>query len=238
MAHMLEERGLPTTVLALVLPQVENTRPPRALMVPFMLGRPLGEPGDSDFQRRVLLQALRLLERTDGPVILEHFPDDNPSHFDREGWEPSATVPMPGVYDDADAWESAFRDELELVLPAWERFEARFGRTTVGLSGQSLQDWPEFATAFLRGELPTVAMHDTPALALRFLCDDIKAMYGEAAQADGPAPSAGQIDRWFWRETVAGQLLIALRSKALESENNALKTVGGRFFVPVPYLPG
>jgi hypothetical protein len=40
MAHMLEERGLPTTVLALVLPQVEKTRPPRALMLPFMLGRP------------------------------------------------------------------------------------------------------------------------------------------------------------------------------------------------------
>ena len=234
---MLEERGLPTTVLALVLPQVENTRPPRALMVPFMLGRPLGEPNDSDFQRRVLLQALRLLERTDGPVILEHFPDDNPSHVDRSGWEPSVKVPAPRAFDDAEAWESAFRDELELVLPAWERFEARFGRSTVGLSGQSLQDWPEFATAFLRGELPTVAMHDTPALALRFLCDDIKAMYGEAAQADGPAPSAGQIDRWFWRETVAGQLLIALRSKAMESPNNALKTVGGRFFVPVPYLP-
>ena len=234
---MLEERGLPTTVLALVLPQVENTRPPRALMVPFMLGRPLGEPNDSDFQRRVLLQALRLLERTDGPVILEHFPDDNPSHVDRSGWEPSVKVPAPRAFDDAEAWESAFRDELELVLPAWERFEARFGRSTVGLSGQSLQDWPEFATAFLRGELPTVAMHDTPALALRFLCDDIKAMYGEAAQADGPAPSAGQIDRWFWRETVAGQLLIALRSKAMDSPNNALKTVGGRFFVPVPFLP-
>ena len=238
MAHMLEERGFPTTVLALVLPQVEKTRPPRALMVPFTLGRPLGEPGDSDFQRRVLMQALRLLERTDGPVILEHFAEDAPSQSDRPGWMPSVKVPVPGAYADADAWEAAFRDELELVLPAWERFEARFGRSTVGLAGQPLQDWPEFATAFLKGELPTVSSHDTAALALRFLCDDIKAMYGEAAQADGPSPSAGQIDRWFWRETVAGQLLIALRSAAMASENNALKTVGGRFFVPVPYLPG
>jgi hypothetical protein len=32
-------------------------------------------------------------------------------------------------------------------------------------------------------------------------------------------------------------LLIALRSMALESENNALKTVGGRSFVPVQFLP-
>ena len=237
MALMLEERGLPTTVLALVLPQVVNTRPPRALMTPFLLGRPLGEPNDSDFQRRVLLQALRLLERTDGPVILEHFPDDNPSHVDRLHWQPSVTVSPPTGYGDAAAWEDAFRDEIEQVIPAWERFEARFGRSTVGLSGQSIQDWPEFATAFLRGDLPSVPQHSTPALALRFLCDDIKAMYGEAVQADGPAPSAGQIDRWFWRETVAGQLLIALRTAALASENNALKTVGGRFFVPAPYVP-
>jgi hypothetical protein len=32
--------------------------------------------------------------------------------------------------------------------------------------------------------------------------------------------------------------LIALRSMAMQSENNALKTVGGRFFVPAPFLPG
>ena len=83
MAHMLEERGLATTVIASVLPQVEKTRPPRAMFVPFMLGRPLGEPNDPAFQRRVLLQALGLLERSDGPVILEQFPDDNPGWFDR-----------------------------------------------------------------------------------------------------------------------------------------------------------
>jgi hypothetical protein len=74
MAHMLEERGLPTTVLALALPQVEKTRPPRAVMTPFMLGRPFGEPNDPAIQRRVLLQALNLLERTDGPSSWSIFP--------------------------------------------------------------------------------------------------------------------------------------------------------------------
>jgi hypothetical protein len=234
---MLEERGLPTTVLALVLPQVEKTRPPRALMLPFMLGRPLGEPNDAPFQRRVLLQALRLLERTDGPVLLEHFPDDNPSWFDRPDWVPAVALPMPVALQGAAAWEAAFRTELVSVMAVWERFKSRFGRTTVGLAGQPPEAWPAFATAFLDGALPKVAAHDTPALALRFLADDLKALYGEAVQADGPPPSARQIDSWFWRQTVAGQLLIALRGISLGSENNALKTVGGRFFVPVPYLP-
>jgi hypothetical protein len=264
---MLEERGLATVVIALVLPHVEKTRPPRALMTPFMLGRPLGEPNDAAFQTRILMQALNLLTRTDGPVLLEHFGEDNPSWFDRPGWQaapvlpaaltatltaaltptlPAALTPAlpsaPNSNDvhrlsDASAWEAAFRAELTLVLPAWERFKARFGRTTVGLAGQGVADWPSFATSFLTGALPTVAAHETPALSLRFLVDDIKALYGEAAQADGGAPSARQIDTWFWRNTVAARLLLALRAVAMDSPNNALKTVGGRFFVPVPYLP-
>ena len=251
LAHLLEERGLPTTVLALVLPQVENTRPPRALFLPFLLGRPLGEPNDPAFQRRVLLQALRLLERTDGKVILEHFAHDPPSWFDRTDWQPAVRLERPASPTNAPAsptnapasptnaaeWEAAFRLELALVLPAWERFKARFGRTTIGLAGQDPNAWPAFAASFLNGELPVAPLHDTPALALRFLADDIKALYGEAVQADGEPPSARQIDAWFWRETTAGQLLLALRAMAMESPNKALKTVGGRFFVPAPYVP-
>jgi hypothetical protein len=237
MAHMLEERGLATTVLALVLPQVEKTRPPRAVMTPFMLGRPLGEPNDPAFQRRVLMQALCLLERTDGPVILEHFPDDNPSWFDRADWSPAVALPVPVKPVTSREWEAALRSELALVFPAWERFKARFGRTTVGLSGQPPDGWPAFTTAFLDGGLPTVSGHATPALALRFLSDDLKALYSEAVQADGGPPSARQIDGWFWGQTIAGQLLIALRAAAMQSENTALKTVGGRFFVPGPFVP-
>ena len=237
MAHMLEERGLATTVLALVLPQVEKTRPPRAVMTPFMLGRPLGEPNEPAFQRRVLMQALNLLERTDGPVILEHFPDDNPSWSDRPDWVPSVSVTPSGRPTNPPAWEAALRAELTQVLPAWDRFKTRFGRTTVGLSGQAPEAWPAFTAAFLDGGLPTVSAHDTAALALRFLADDLKALYSEAVQADGATPSARQIGAWFWRETTAGHLLIALRQAAMQSDNNALKTVGGRFFVPGPFVP-
>jgi hypothetical protein len=234
---MLEERGLPTTVIGLVLPHLEKIRPPRALMVPFMLGRPLGEPNDVAFQRRVLLQALNLLVNKDGPVVLEHFLEDNPSAFDRPQWRPSVALAKPDSAIDSKAFERAFRAELALVLPAWERFKLRFSRSTVGLSGQEVDAWPSFMTAVLEGGLPTVPRYETTALALRFLADDLKALYGEAVQADAGPPSARQIDAWFWSETVAGQLLLALRSKSLVSENNALKTVGGRFFVPTPYLP-
>jgi hypothetical protein len=232
---MLEARGTPTTTIGLVRSHMEQTRPPRGLWVPFQLGRPLGEPEDAASQRRVLLQALGLLEREDGPVILEDFPDDPPNWTDTAGWVPPI-LPAPPVPTDPAGWAEAFASELASLEPAWTAARARYGRTTVSLSAQEPSEWPGFAARVLAGELPTVAAHATTALAVRFLCDDVKAMYGEAAQAVGAAPSSWQIDTWFWRGTLGGRLLIELRSAAMQSENNALKTVGGRFFVPGQWL--
>jgi hypothetical protein len=234
---MLEERGFSTVAIASVRAQAENTRPPRALWTTSQLGRPLGEPGNPAFQRRVLMTALSLLERTDGPVILEDFTEDPPGWKDTPGWQAPRLREVPDAPETPDAWAAAFGAELSALQPLWQIAQARFGRTTVGLGFQAPVAWPRFATRFLAGELPTVPELVTPALALRMLCDDIKTFYGEAAQAEGPAPSAHQIDEWFWRQTVAGRLLIALRTVALASENNALKTVGGRFFVPAYWLP-
>ncbi|HEX2940724.1 MAG TPA: hypothetical protein VHO91_06725 [Rhodopila sp.] len=236
LAHLLEEQGFSTVAIAGSRTQAVKTRPPRALWTTAQLGRPLGEPADPAHQRRVLMAALGLLECSDGPVILEDFLEDPPSWADNHEWQPPA-VPAWQPGQTPDQWRASFQAELSAMMPAWQRAQARFGRSSVGLSFQPPADWAAFATRFLAGELPAVPQLDTPALALRFLCDDIKALYGEAAQADGPTPSARQIDGWFWRQTVAGALLIALRTAAIQSENNALKTVGGRFFVPVPWLP-
>jgi hypothetical protein len=234
---MLEERGFSTVAIASVRAQAEKTRPPRALWTTSQLGRPLGEPGDVSFQRRVLLAALGLLERTDGPIILEDFNEDPPGWRDTPDWLAPPLADVIGPLETPDTWAAAFDTELSALLPRWQTAQARFARTTVGLSFQYPTAWPEFTARFLAGELPAVPELDTPALALRMLCDDIKALYGEVAQAEGPAPSAHQIDTWFWRQTVAGRLLIALRDVAMASENNALKTVGGRFFVPAYWLP-
>ncbi len=233
---MLESRGVPCVAIGAVRVQMEKTQPPRGLFVPFQLGRPLGEPEDVPFQRRVLLQALGLLERTDGPVILEDFPDDPPGWQDAPGWVPPM-LPSLVTPSDPAGWRDGFAAELSALQAAWEQARGRFGRGTVGLSSVAPAEWPSLAAAFVGSELPHVAGHATPALALRFLCDDIKAFYGEAGQAVGPAPASRQLDAWFWRETLAGRLLIALRAMAMASDNNAMKTVGGRFFVPVPWLP-
>ena len=234
---MLETRGVPSVAIGAVRVQMERTQPPRGLFVPFQLGRPLGEPMDARFQRRVLRQALGLLERTGGPVILEDFPDDPPGWLDTPDWVPPA-VPVVSSPDSAEGWRIAFTAELALLRPVWMRAQARFGRSTAALSGVLPDAWPTLAAQFLAGGTPSVAAHDTSALALRFMCDDVKAFYGEAAQADGTAPASRQLDAWFWRQTLAGRLLIALRAVAMASENNAVRTVAGRFLVPAPWLPG
>jgi len=225
LAHKLEERGFSTVAIASVRVQAEKTRPPRALWTSTMLGRPVGEPGDAPFQLRIVRAALALLQRTDGPVILEDFRDDPPGWPDNPNWVAPTTTPS-----------DTFANELTALLPRWRAAQAQFGRTSVGLSFQTPAAWPAFAKSILAGALPTIPPLDTTALAVRFLCDDIKALYGEAAQATGPAPSARQVDTWFWRQTAAGELLQALRRTAMASENNALKTVGGRFFVPTPWV--
>ena len=44
-------------------------KPPRALAVPFELGRPFGAPNEAELQRKVLYHCLELLERDSGPVL-------------------------------------------------------------------------------------------------------------------------------------------------------------------------
>ena len=245
LASRIEARGIATTTIGLVRSHMEQSRPPRGLWVPFQLGRPLGEPEDKAFQRRVLIQALRMLERTDGaPVILEDFPDDPPSWRDRGGWQPAIVLSRrtrPAATD-ATAWAEALGGELVEVLPAWEKSKARFGRTMVGLYGLSPQAWPPFAAQFLTGEIPVSPVaHLTPALAVRHIADDLKALYTEAIQAEGAQPSSRQINAWFWgsgpgKGTIAADFLRALRTAALTSSDNGFKAFGGRFLVPGPYV--
>jgi hypothetical protein len=238
LAKHLELRGIPTTAIGLVRLHMDKIGPPRGLWTPFQLGRPLGEPGDKAFQRRVLMQALSLLERKNGYRILEEFPDDPPGWTDLPGWRPPFQLPPPPAMSTSADFRKAVETEIAALAPYWADAQTRFGRTTVGNSQQPPGAWPEFTAAFLDGELPEgpTPLLEKPALALRFAVDDIKAYYNESAMSDGKTPTSRQVYDWFWYETAAGDLLRALRLKGMESDNNALKTVSGRFFVPVPWV--
>ena len=117
LAHFFEEEGLATTQISLVREHTEAIKPPRALWVPFILGRPLGTPGDTAFQRNVLLATLRLLELPAGPV-LQDYPHDaphaaDPAALDTEGF--ACPVNFAGTRSDGDLAAALQREIAELA---------------------------------------------------------------------------------------------------------------------------
>jgi len=232
LAHYLEEEYIPSVAIALIRPQAERTRPPRALWVPFELGRPVGPPNDPAFQKRVLRAALGLLERTDGPVLLADFPDDDPREQPDPGWRPpiSAAAPVP---TDGVPLADALLAELRALAPAYARSCTERLRSTVGLSGLSPAECGEYVAAWLRGERPASPTEDmSPILCLRFAIDDLKAYALEAAIGGGSHPSSQQLGDWLWNDSAVGAATRTLRAAFMASDDERAKLIGTMFLVP------
>ena len=127
LGHYIEEEGIATVAIALVRPQAERTRPPRALWVPFELGRPFGPPSDPAFQKQVILAALRLLEAEAGPVLLADFPEDDPREAPDPRWRPPI-----GATGSGEPLADALIAEAAALAGPYARSCAERGRTTVG----------------------------------------------------------------------------------------------------------
>lgn len=236
LAHYLEEEGIPTVAISLIRPQTENTKPPRALWVPFELGRPFGPPNDPAFQKRVILAALRLLEREGGPVIIEDFPDDDPRAQPDPAWHPPH-LPAAPADGSAETLAARLEAEIPLLRSAHERWVAQHGRTTVGVSGLSMADCGRYIADWLRGKAPPSPREGFSApLMLRFAVDEVKAYYLEAGAVGARKPSSRQLGAWFWNETAAGAAIHALREALLESEDERLKLIAGNFMVPAAHV--
>ena len=232
LAHYLEEEGIPTVAISLIRPQTEKTKPPRALWVPFELGRPFGPPSNAAFQKRVNLAALRLLERERGPVIIEDFPEDDPRERPDPTWRPPFAKPdLDGA--SAARLAVALEDESERVEAAFRRAAKQRERTIVGLSGLSIAEAGRYMAGWLRGQTPQSPNAEMSApLTLRFAVDDLKAAYIEVALFGSAKPSSRQLGDWLWNDTAAGTAIFALRSIYLTSEDERLKAIAGLFLVP------
>jgi fermentation-respiration switch protein FrsA (DUF1100 family) len=237
LGHYLEEEGVPTVAISLIRPQTENTKPPRALWVPFELGRPFGPPSDAAFQKRVILAALRLLERERSPVIIEDFPEDDPRERPDPAWRPPFTKPdLDGA--SATGLALALEDESERVEAAFRRAAKERGRTIVGLSGLSVGKAGRYMAGWLRGQTPESPSAEMSApLTLRFAVDDLKAAYIEVAISGSAKPSSKQLGDWLWNDTAAGAAIFALRSMYLTSDDERLKAIAGLFLVPGVRVP-
>jgi hypothetical protein len=234
LAHYLESEGLATTQISLIREHTEIIKPPRALWVPFELGRPLGVPDDPAFQTRVLLSALRLLEATSGPVLRD-FNEDAPSG-DTHAASLSCPIDFetPSDLDEGEILLYAFEQEV-LQLRNWYDTSVKTrGRTTTGTTGLEPEAVAEFISAFVRGESPDAPVKDVPyGFALKMAADDLKAYYIESviSQPGQPTDSNSLAD-WFWNETRAAKVLHTVREICINSGDDELKRFGGSLLVP------
>jgi hypothetical protein len=234
LAHYLEAEGVPAVAISLIRLHTEKVRPPRALWVPFELGRPLGAPNDPTFQTRVIVAALGLLETASGPVVLEDFAEGDPTAVDVPGWRPpfDLTSGMPDLAD-GTALDRALRQEVLAIAPFHERFVAANGRTTIGLSGLTIDQCAAHLATSISGTPPDSRDPAvSPVQALRWVVDDLKAYYLEAMAADGAIPSSRQMQTWFWDHTLAARLIFALRQQLLASDDKRSQAVGRMNLVP------
>ncbi len=232
LGHYLEEENIASVAIALIRPQAENTKPPRALWVPFELGRPFGPPSDPAFQKRVMMAALRLLERESGPVLIEDFVDDDPRAQPDPAWNPPF-IPATVAGGSADSLAARLEAEILLLRGAYDRWLAQHGRSTVGLSGLPMGECARYVADWLRGKAPPSPRDGFSApLILRFAVDDVKAYCLEAAGAGAAKPSSRQLGDWFWNETATGDAIHALREMLQAHEDDRLRLIVANFMVP------
>jgi len=237
LAHYLEEEGIPTTQIALIRKHAEEIKPPRALAVPFELGRPLGAPNELEFQRRVLRECLELLNAESGPVLAD-FPNTAPGDEPgQEGWTCPVNFAAPvDDISDQDLIRQSLEQEIALLRPWYEESkQTRNGRTNFGISGQT----PEEIAAYLaevviaREDAKSPIAGTPPHLAFKHMADDIRYYYMEAAIArpDGQATDL-EIGNWLWGETTLGKVLVTIRDWAMETEEKGFKALAITAIVP------
>ena len=193
-------------------------------------------PNNPTFQKRVLLAALKLLEKPGGP-LLEDFPDDAPAATDE------ITVlacPVNFAQNRVDVGESeklyaSFKKEIVSMRPWYDIAVRKHGRTTVGVSGINLDKIGDFIYSFLKGIEPENPRDDIPlAYTLKFATDDLKVYYFEGITAQPGQESAPSqiLSDWFWEETVAGMVLLAVKEVCEKSDDNSMRFVCGKLIVP------
>lgn len=208
-------------------------RAPRALWVPFELGRPLGAPDEPAFQRRVLSDALSLLVSKNGPVVLEDFPDDapGPKAEDTTGWVCPVSFPPPPSDDEGPV--VALLGEIDALAPWYQASMDRRGRTLVGVSGMTPRDAARYMVSFLDDEPMEQPDSGKPVVqTFKDAFTDLMAYYSEAGTAQPGSRSSRETQSWFWNETAAGRILLEVRAKLMAGGDKKLQFVAAKILLP------
>jgi hypothetical protein len=195
-------------------------------------------PNNANFQKRVLLSALKLLEENQGPVLCD-FEDEAPdTHVVDVVWAcPVSLTRKEAKLDTSPAMRAALNKEMVELRPWYDMALKKQQRTTVGVSGLDMAQVVEFIGAFLDDTPQNPRQDIALAYTLNFAVDDLKAYYYEAAAAQpgAPSPSSHDLDRWFWEQTAAAKVLFAIKDRCLASEEKTMQLVGKLLLIPAAY---
>ncbi len=235
LAHYIEEEGIATTQISLIRQHTEIIKPPRALWVSFDLGRPLGVPNNEKFQIKVLQQALFLFAAEVGP-ILEDFPEDAPDSGTGQ-MQIACPVHFGNTEEGAGEEQSLndrFQREIEDLQPWYILSRTENNRTTIGISGLSLDEAVNLLSLFTDDTArPELLQKPTLPDQLRLACEDIKAYYFEAISSQPGQPTDGKsLADWFWRETAAARMINRAREICLAETSKKLQLLGKLLLIP------
>ena len=203
LARVFEAAGLVTVGLSLVREQAVNIKGPRFLHVEFPLGRPLGKPGDAEFQTDVIRSAFALLDRTDVPV-LEDFGGEEIE--DETGEMASCVIPP----RDDSSLHPAVAEALAL-RPAYNRqLASAGGRTALGRVADADNITDAVETMVALGEGTSLDDLDIDGPTVRAMTHDLRAYYEEAGLAlVDHVPAARRLETWYFQGTETGKLVTA-----------------------------
>ena len=222
LANYIERAGVATASISLIREQSESVRPPRALWVPFSLGRPLGSAEDSEFQKQVLRASLGMLATATEPTI-EDYPIEAPSEAEPGQWV--CPVSFPVTPDESITARLAA--EVTRLAPWSAETRASRGRTLFGVTGAEPDQIQAVARALgsiaETGELASSPdegvewAFDMPLL-VRHLADDLRTFYHEAiaAQPGSGAPNHDALNEWIFGGTALGDALQAIARQLTE----------------------
>jgi len=232
LAHFLESEGMVTVVLGLIPQHVRVMRPPRALLLPFELGRPLGTPCDAELQRDVLTAALGLLHKSGPGPVLETFDSEigidstDGESCDEASWVCPVSFPTIAA---GSGLSDRIADEVRVLRPLFDLGYRQRGHTAADVSGIDLDQLVGWLCSFLAGHRSDESPDESPvegrtlAESFKLGVEDLKAFYVEAITVPPNSASSSDINTWFWEETAAGELLWSLRERLREHPDEGVR---------------
>ena len=243
LANFIERAGVATASISLIREQSEAVQPPRALWVPFALGRPLGSADDPEFQKQVMRAAFGMLATATQPTI-EDYPIEAPAEAAAGDWACPVSF---AVAEDLSITARLIAEVTRLAPWSAEARTAR-GRTLFGVTGAAPDQIEAVARALGSiaesgnlSEPPDVAIEwafEMPLL-VRHLADDMRTFYHEAiAGQPGPgAPTHEALNDWIFGGTALGDALQAIAGH-LTQDNNPYSLLVRGLLIPEGYFEG